>query len=48
MIDLLRSVDLDTALLRHELVGLQWLAREHGIYWRVANGAASLFVQPES
>jgi len=38
MIDLLQSVDLDAAPLRRELVNRHWMARDHEVYWRRADG----------
>jgi predicted transcriptional regulator len=34
--EILAQVNEDTALLRRELVGLHWMARDHGVYRRVA------------
>lgn len=33
--EILAQINEDTALLRRELVDLRWMARDHGVYWRV-------------
>ncbi len=33
--EILAQINEDTALLRRELVELHWMARDHGVYWRI-------------